>query len=266
MRTYSSVYFRCFTNAALCYPFILAVATLLTMPSMVKASVLVTSEETLMQAQLNEAAALDYFVAPDASSILQYNYAVDTSGGGFSYSTLPGQTYDGLSYSVSCAGTYNSSTNTYDWTATGQLGSSSWTEQGESQWTGDPTATITGTVTLGGIVTGTVTGTVEVDGMGHSSGTVTYTPTGGNPMQCSITDYVPSSGDWLLTWKGNSAYVPIQGKWVSNTGGGDTVTGLSSIYQSYTNVPEPSTIVLLGMGAISTLVYAWRRRWENGVI
>src|ERR1039457_2920438 len=90
--------------------FILAAAILLALPRVVKADVSLTAQETLMQAQDNAVMGLDYTFGPDTSTVLQYNYTVDTNGGSFSYSTLPGQIYGGQNYSESVSGTYDPST------------------------------------------------------------------------------------------------------------------------------------------------------------
>lgn len=228
--------------------FILAVVMLLTLPRMVKADVSVTSQETLMQAQADEVLALEWLYGTAPGSSLNFNYAVDTSGGSFSWSTLPGQTYNGLSFSVSGTGSYNSSTTTYNWTASGQLGLSPWTEQGEAQWTGDPTANLNGTYTdadTGENVV--VAGTVTVDATGHSSGNVTLNGVGNTP----ITDFIGTDITTIRIGYDPDfpSYVPVNGTWTPADQSGDM-----------TLVPEPSGLALLGLGVVSLVTCEWRRR------
>ncbi|MGO9114800.1 MAG: hypothetical protein ACLP9L_36755 [Thermoguttaceae bacterium] len=203
-----------------------------------------------MQAQLNEAVALDTMLGPGTSQDLQYNFTVDTSGGSFSYSTLPGQTCAGLSYSVSGLGSYNSSTATYNWTASGQLGSSPWTEQGEEQWTGDdPTATFSGQAAYlnGSSSVVTISGSATVDAMGHSTGNISVN---GGPAS-AMTDFVPSSGPWFVQ------DIPVQLYFVP----GNTDTIIQRGISTSAPIPEPaSLIVWTGLAAMGLIVYARRPR------
>jgi hypothetical protein len=188
----------------------------------------ITSEETLMQAMFNEAAGLDY-LSPGLAT-LNYAFVVNTNTGSFSYASLPGQTFEGVAFSVSGMGTYDAISNTYDWTASGYLGPSTWAEQGEMEWTGDPNANVSGSVSLNGTVIGSISGTVDVDGMGHSSGTVAYTPNGGTPNPMSVTDFVPGApGPWTFYWNGHDAQVAISGEWVETSDSGGIDTGTASI-------------------------------------
>lgn len=43
-------------------------------------------------------------------------------------------------------------------------------------------------------------------------------------------------------------------------GGGYTFNGMATVTYTYTAVPEPSALVLFGVGAIGLFAYAWRRR------
>jgi hypothetical protein len=62
------------------------------------------------------------------------------------------------------------------------------------------------------------------------------------------------------------SFAPVTQMWVikdvgANGGVGDTgVAHLSQFYQTFTQVPEPSTIVLLGIGGLGLLGYVLRRR------
>ena len=135
-----------------------------------QAGVNITSRETLLNAQFQDISALYSLEPPITLTTLNYEFSVDTVGGGFSYSLVPGQTYNGESISVSVVGSYDSATGTYSWAGSGLLGASTWGEEGQLQWVGDPTGTLNGNVDVNGEVVGTVTGTVEADALGHSSG------------------------------------------------------------------------------------------------
>ena len=177
-----------------------------------QAGVNITSRETLLNAQFQEISALYSLEPPITLTTLNYEFSVDTVGGGFSYSLVPGQTYNGESISVSVVGSYDSATGTYSWAGSGLLGASTWGEEGQLQWVGDPTGTLNGNVDVNGEVVGTVTGTVEVDALGHSSGTVTFTPKGaGAGSSYDVTDFVPGNPGAPITNRLERAYrVPNQ--------------------------------------------------------
>ena len=221
-------------------------ATMLTLgATAAHASVNALAIETLMHAQAQEALALSIVASPATQATLQYQFLVDTNSGAFSYQALPGQTYDGQSYSLSAAGSLDTNTQTYMWSATGMLGSRAWSQSGQAQWVGDPTATVSGNVSLGGSVVGTFSGDLEVDAMGHSSGQGTFTPTGGSPGVYNVTDYVPGgSQPWTLIWSGHPAqFVPASAEWVVTNQSGCLYQGTSTV--TVAAVPEPATWALM---------------------
>lgn len=61
-------------------------------------------------------------------------------------------------------------------------------------------------------------------------------------------------------------FAPVTEMWivkdvVANGGLGDTgVAHLSEFYQTFSQIPEPGTLVLLGFGAFGLAAYAWRKR------
>lgn len=238
-------------------------ATLLALGSSVSnASIELITIETLMHAQAEEALALSLVAPTSVTTDLQYSFSVDTNTGSFAYQTLPGQTYNGLSYDLNAQGSFDASTQTYIWSASGMLGSQTWAQTGQAQWVGDPTATISGNVSLNGNVIGTFSGTVDVDGTGASSGQGTFTPTGGTPSTYDVTDRVPASDQpWTLIWNGHPAqFVPVKAVWLQERVTGGLFKGTSTM--TIAAIPEPSTWVLLG---VSLLVLFGLARGERPV-
>ena len=154
------------------------------------------------------------------------------------------------SISVSVAGSYDSATGTYSWAGSGLLGTSTWGEEGQLQWVGDPTGTLNGNVDVNGEVVGTVTGTVEVDVLGHSSGTVTFTPKGaGVGSSYDVTDFVP--GDLgvpiRIDWNGHTGYLINVLSVPEGVDPSGLFTGRATVQMA---VPEPSIWALMLFGLV----------------
>jgi hypothetical protein len=243
---------------------ILAGAMLLTLPCVIRGqSALDYGQESLNQAVVNEVSALEGLVGQDPSLNLQYNYVVN-SDGTFSWSTVSGQMYDGQTFSVSGTGTYDSATTTDDWTASGQVGSSPLSEQGEVVWTGDPTGTVSGTVGLFGAtytVSGNVqltagTGNVKWNSASTSGHPITFTLSSNpnnvpnlNPsFTADVKDIIYTDGTCSITSTSTNNPFSFTGTFVNS---------------NLSVVPEPSSLALMGVGAIGVLT-SMRRRYAKG--
>ena len=231
---------------------------LLILPTLAKASVQVTSEETLMLAQAEELPQLAALFGSDPSATLQFGFAIDPISGGFSYTTLAGQTYDGQSYSMGVSATYDPASTTYNWSGSGLLGSVGLTEQGNAAWTGDccvnfaangtlETSQVIAAMSIKGSLTTDADGT-EID-TGSAIETITFTNNTTAEVYFEITSTLPkgTSGTWNITYTpttqdGVVTGTPNQGTF--SLGENGTITEY---------VPEPGTIFLFG-GAISMLL------------
>lgn len=236
---------------------VIAAAAMMFAAGSAHSSVPLLSIETLMHAEAEDALALAVLYPDFKPNALNYSFSVDTNDGSFSYNVLPGQTYNGLNFSLAGTGTYDSSTETFSWTASGLLGTDVWAEQGQAQWTGDPVAAVNGTVSLNGTVIGTASGNLDVDGFGHSSGTVTFTPTGGSPGQYSVTDFVPSDPTipWTLRWNGHVAqFATLSATWQPVAEEAGVIRGFSNVVA----VPETDTwaLMLLGFAGVGLALRA----------
>lgn len=233
---------------------IFAVAVLSLGSSVSYASIEFLTIETLMHAQAQEALALSIVVPTPITQTLQYDFSVDTVNGLFGYQSLPGQSYGGMSYSLSGQGSLDSNTQTYTWLASGMLGSQTWSQTGQAHWVGDPTADVSGVVSLNGDVVGTFSGIVEFDdGSLKSTGHGTFTPTGGSPGKYDVTDLIAGGGGpWTLKWnKHLGQFVPVSSVWLFFDEGDGIFQGTSTV--TIAAVPEPSSFALVGVSLIALL-------------
>jgi hypothetical protein len=217
--------------------------------------------ETMMETESFNELILYSVLGADTSSTLHYSSFTDPSTNSFSYMTLPGQTYDGVSVSLSGSGEFDQNTGVYSYNTAGLIGSDVWSGSGTLQWVGDPTATPCFNVTLGGKVY-RVCATLEVDGTGDSTGTYTFTGPDGKV-------YGPYNGSDHLTTGGwfHSITVPKNPVTPDGSvnviasignipglhpvgGGGFDGGGVGSFQSGASPVPEPSSAVMLGLGGV----------------
>jgi hypothetical protein len=93
--------------------------------------------ETMMQAQGQDLTWLVRFYGNDSSAILHFSSTVNVGGRTFSFSVLPGATYQGMPFTMSTIGSGNS-TNAWQWTTMASLGTHAWSTTGSGQYIDPP--------------------------------------------------------------------------------------------------------------------------------
>jgi hypothetical protein len=218
--------------------------------------------ETMMQAQGDESIFIGSVFGTDASTPLQFTSYVDPVALTFSFASVTGQTYQGMAFSLSLNGNYDTTLGQYEWSAVGQLGSQSWTNTGTAVWTGDDEPNSTTILDTFEYPPGsghfyTISGSVNVDIGNDSTGLFTFlgpakqiwTYSGGdhyNPRIGQFSWNVPNTPLGFLS--GITGSVPVP-----NGGAGTSEMMIASI-------PEPSTLVVLVSALPLGFVYCWRRR------
>lgn len=257
---------------------IISAALLAVGTTAVHADVKLLTIETFMHAQANDVLALSLVFPTPVTETLQYSYTVNTNDGSFAYQTLAGQTHSGLAYSLAGTGMFDANTQTYTWSASGVLGSQTWSQTAQATWVSDdPTATIrnvairnatiNGTVTWGIGGEGTVSGTVGVTVAGESSGKVTFTPRGGIPQTFDITDSVPLINPdlpWELRYQDRvGKFIPVKVQFVNHNVTNGIYQGTSIFTVSAVPEAETYAMMLAGLGLLGAV--SWRRATKLSV-
>jgi hypothetical protein len=237
--------------------------------------------EIMMETEGAEMTFIGRYFGPDNTSPLSFTSNQDIADQSFSFSLNPGTTYLGQSMTLRATGDFNTTTDEWDVTTNGSLGSTTWSSSYTASITGDPTYLVTGkiTVPLPGFplldmeIKGALFATFPpplplylVASIGTAQATVLGLPVG------------PTFGVYDLLFKAEGWSWGTGGVFLAgldaNGGGHDfqiassglvtPVTGGSGTFISQVqSVPEPTTASLLFFGLIGMGVLGRRSRFRR---
>jgi hypothetical protein len=241
--------------------------------------------EMMMETEGAEMTFIGRYFGPDNSSTLSFTSNQNIAGQCFSFSLDPGTTYLGQSMTLKATGDFNTTTNEWDVTTNGSLGSTTWSSSYTAGITGDPTFFVAGkiTVPLPGFplldmeVKGALFATFPppfplylVASVGTAQATVLGQPVGPT---FGVFDLLFKAGAWnwatggvfLAGLDANGGGHDFQ---VASSGQVTPVTGgLGTFTSQVQSVPEPATASLLFFGLIGIGVIgrrSWFRRTSRG--
>ncbi len=231
--------------------------------------------ETMMNTQLMEQLLIESANTWNVSDTVSYSYSYNNSTGAFSFSTDPGQSIGGLSFSSSTSATYDATQSTWTYSASGLIGANMFQITGDANITGDPLVSIYGDYTDSSGKLHVLLAKVEITypdpkDRDHfvSKGTITgeVGVENSNLEGKSITDKgerVPPFG--LEKWMISMDFAPQNGPptiWapVDHGSGHRSMVNPNQVQGQFTQqvVPEPSSLILFA-SAIPVLILAYLR-------
>ena len=237
--------------------------------------------EVMMDAQGSEALLYGALlgVSPTSPQSLSGTSLIDPSGGSFSFSLNPGSTYLGQSISDSVQGQFDPTTSSYLWSARGSWGNPfEWVINGKIVPIEiDPTKptwqlTSSETLTIQGVGDLQLPDTATVYGSGMNGPTLSVLssslldPFGRQfGQRTGIDTYDPATNTYvfqdLFIPKPQFPLVLFQDR----TTGVSPFTGGAGTYTTTIGaVPEPSTLLMLPLGLLGMIAYAWWTRQSAG--
>lgn len=194
------------------------------------------------------------------SEDLNFSSDTDMTNMTFSFGLLSGSTYAGQPASMTATGAFNSSTNQWDFIASGTVGGESWSSTGTAV---DPPAIYDFDLDLFGPlgpqeVISTASFTIEGDVLFSQGTTVVKNAITGQIISASafadaMKLEIPNKGKW--NWKTGQVPTPNGAVRVSSAGFSPDVGGAGQFTTSITAVPEPASFALLATAVGMMLLF-----------
>ncbi len=211
--------------------------------------------QDMISAQLDEINGFGQFFGPDASSPITFSSNENLQTLSFSFVTMPGSTYEGLSLTLNGSGAFDSGNNLWEWSFSGSLGSNTLAGSGSEsalssgRSPGEETQTksqMTETRKDGTEITRYYADKKTYDDNGKETGTTIWqTDKDGKRTGPDTTLKGQANNDGNYRWQVDGPPFDI-----TTSGFTPPVGGPGYFVTTISATPEPSSLLLLGSGVI----------------